>query len=114
MAALSAAIASAVEGPNGLSQSSAGCFVSDNFHILREIVQETDCVWLTSPSFILGELGEDAFVQLSVTDLEPSETDIWIAQRRGRSRSPAREMLVAACTEILKAKSWPALLKQGN
>ncbi|MCB2078101.1 MAG: hypothetical protein KDE55_10440, partial [Novosphingobium sp.] len=88
------------EGPNGFSQSSAGCFVSENFHILREVVRETNCVWLTSPSF---HSGEDEFVQLPVTDLEPSVTDIWIAKRRGRSHSPALDSLATACAEILQA-----------
>ena len=94
-------IASAVEGPNGFAPGSAGCFVSENFHILREVVRETDCVWLTSPSFSSGEAEADQFVQLPVTDLEPAETDIWIAFRRGRSRSPALDSLMEICAEML-------------
>jgi DNA-binding transcriptional LysR family regulator len=96
-------IATAIEGPNGFSQSSAGCFVSENFHILREVVQQTNCVWLTTPAFHSGRAGGGQFVQLPVTDLEPSETDIWIAQRRGQSHSPALAALTAACAEILQA-----------
>ena len=97
-------IASAVEGPNGFASSSAGCFVSENFHILREVVLETNCVWLTSPSFASGEVGKGQFVQLPVTDLEPAKTDIWIASRPGRSRSPALHSVMECCAEMLTAK----------
>jgi DNA-binding transcriptional LysR family regulator len=94
-------IASAVEGPNGFAPGSAGCFVSENFHILRDVVLETDCVWLTSPSFSSGKTGKGEFVALPVTDLEPAETDVWIAFRRGHSRSPALNTLTQICAEML-------------
>ncbi|MCB2075969.1 MAG: LysR family transcriptional regulator [Novosphingobium sp.] len=94
-------VASAVEGPNGFAPGHTGAFVSENFHILREVVLETNCVWLTSPLFIANDIHEKKLVQLQVSDLQPSETDIWVAFRRGRSRSPMLDMLVETVAEML-------------
>ncbi|MCB2059145.1 MAG: LysR family transcriptional regulator [Novosphingobium sp.] len=94
-------VASAVEGATVFAPGHTGAFVSENFHILREVVLETDCVWLTSPSFIANDLHENKLVQLRISDLQPAETDIWIAFRRGRSRSPMLDMLVETVAEML-------------
>jgi DNA-binding transcriptional LysR family regulator len=74
--------------PRGFN-SSGGAFVCDNFHILRETVQNTDCVWLSSPTFLARELGEGDLVQLNVLDMPTVEVRVCIASRQGRTRSPA-------------------------
>lgn len=96
-------VASALEGPNGFAPGHTGAFVSENFHILREVALETDCVWLTSPSFVADDIREGKLVQLQIEDLQPAETDIWAAFRRGRSRSPMLDLLVETVAGMLAA-----------
>lgn len=81
--------ASAIEPPTGTMHGRAGMFVCDNFHILRETVRETDCVWITSPAFLADDLREGRLVQLAVTDLVPGNSEICVVLKRGRTRSPA-------------------------
>lgn len=81
--------ASAVELSPGGSGGQAGSFVCDNFHILRDTVLRTDCVWLSSPAFVARELADGELVELAVSDLTAIETEICIVARRGRTRSPA-------------------------
>ncbi|WP_395334574.1 LysR family transcriptional regulator [Novosphingobium sp. BL-8H] len=83
--------ASAVEHQAGPAQTSgqAGSFVCDNFHVLRETVLLSDCVWISSPLFLARDLREGRIVQLTVAGFPPAHSDICVVSRRGRSRSPA-------------------------
>jgi DNA-binding transcriptional LysR family regulator len=80
-------VASAVELPAG-SVGIAGSFVCDNFHVLRETVLRTDCVWMSSPAFAAEDLGEGRMTQLEVADLSAGGSDICLVLKRGRTRSP--------------------------
>jgi DNA-binding transcriptional LysR family regulator len=81
-------VASAVElVPEGFGN--AGMFVCGNFHILRDTVRHTDCVWLSSPTFVANELDSGDLVQITVADMEPVRSAICILWRQGRTRSPA-------------------------
>lgn len=93
-------VASAVERSVPTGGLQAGAFICDNFHILRETVLETDCVWLTSPVFVATDIREGRLSVLDVSDLEPAEADIWLAKLHGRTGSPALELL----TDI--ARTW--------
>jgi len=66
-----------------------GAFICENFSILKEVVEKTDCVWFTSPAFVGDELAMGRFRLLDVVDHEPLNTEICIVRRRGRSQSPA-------------------------
>jgi DNA-binding transcriptional LysR family regulator len=92
-------LASAVELPPGSLGSSAGSFVCDNFHVLRETVLHTDCIWMSSPAFLADDLREGRMAQLDVRDLSPTDSDICLVFKRGRSRSPA----AVAVAEELRA-----------
>lgn len=87
-------IATATDQTTGWVASANGNFVCDNFHILREVVQETDCVWFSSPAFVERELAEGRLVQLEVAGLSPNLHEICVLSRRGRSRSPAASVVV--------------------
>jgi DNA-binding transcriptional LysR family regulator len=81
--------ASAIELPTGGMSGTAGAFVCDNFHVLRETVLRTDCLWISSPAFLADDLREGRMVQLDVSDLAPTDSDICLVFKRGRTRSPA-------------------------
>ena len=80
--------ASAVELPASIG-APAGAFVCDNYHILRETVLRTDCVWLSSAAFVLPELEARLLVNLDVSDAPKVESEVCLLTRRGRTRSPA-------------------------
>lgn len=88
--------ASAVELQSGAVN---GSFVCDNFHVLRETVLRSDCVWISSPAFLAEDLRAKRIVQLAVAGFAPAHSDICVVTRRGRTRSPAAE----AVAEELKA-----------
>ncbi len=94
-------VATAVELPAGGLPGRGGAFICDNFHILREAVLETDCVWLSSPAFVSNELREGRMVQLEVADFWPTETTICMVSRQGRTRSPIASVITQEVREIL-------------
>ncbi|MPS68452.1 MAG: LysR family transcriptional regulator [Novosphingobium sp.] len=100
--------ASAVELSSGGFGGRGGSFVCDNFHVLRDLVLRTDCVWLSSPAFVAGELEQGSLVRLAVSDLAPIDSEICMLLRRGRSRSPAA-LVVAAEIEAMLGR-----IERGN
>lgn len=79
------------------SQANAtGAFICENFSILRDVVLATDCTWLVSPPFILNDLRSGALVTLDVADLPTAEFQTNLISMRGRTRSPASELLADA------------------
>jgi LysR family pca operon transcriptional activator len=96
-------VASAVELPSGGLVGSSGAFICDNFHILRETVLDTDCVWLSTPAFVADELREGRMAVLDIADLWPAQTDICMVFRQGRTRSPIASAITEQVREILAA-----------
>jgi DNA-binding transcriptional LysR family regulator len=90
-------LASAVELPPSSAIGNAGSIVCDNFHVLRETVLQTDCVWMSSPAFLRDDLRAGRITQLDVSDLPAASSDICLVFKRGRTRSPAA---VAAAEEV--------------
>jgi DNA-binding transcriptional LysR family regulator len=76
-----------------------GAFVCDNYHILRDTVLRSDCVWLSSAAFVAPELEAGLMVKLDIEDTPAVETEICLLTRRGRTRSPA----AIAVTEEIEA-----------
>lgn len=81
--------ASAVDLQPSTTSGHIGGFVCQNFHILRETVLETDCIWFTTPRFIARDVEEGRVVVLNVLDLSHDAADLWVAIRHAPSRSPA-------------------------
>lgn len=46
----------------------AGSFVCDNYHILRDIVLQSDAVWVSSPQLVNAELDNGVLTVLPMTD----------------------------------------------
>jgi LysR family pca operon transcriptional activator len=81
-------VASAVELPVR-STSAAGSLVCDNFHVLREAVLQTDCTWMSSPAFLAEDLRAGTMKQIEVSDLQGTDSEVWLISKRGRTPSPA-------------------------
>ncbi|MCB2073544.1 MAG: LysR family transcriptional regulator [Novosphingobium sp.] len=77
-----------------------GSLDCDNFHILREVVLETDCAWFSSPAFVGREIAEGLIVPIKVTGLNLGPHEICILSRRGRTRSPAAAIVVEELRSI--------------
>lgn len=94
-------VATAVELPAGGLAGRSGAFICDNFHVLREAVMGTDCVWLSAPAFVADELRQGRMVQLDIADLLPTQTEICMVFRRGRTRSPIATAITGEVRDIL-------------
>lgn len=79
----------------------AGSFICDNFHILRDTVLQTDCVWVCSPTFVARELRDRALVELQVRGWGPLDSEICVVARRGRTQSPAARLVVDEIRSML-------------
>ena len=90
-------VASAVEMPASYGDA-GGAFICDNYHVLRDTVLRTDCIWLCSAALIAPELEAGTLVRLPVADADATTTHISLIVRSGRTRSPAA---VAVADEIL-------------
>lgn len=98
-------VASAIEPPPGSTIGNAGSLVCDNFHVLRETVLQTDCVWMSSPAFLRDDLSAGRIVQLDVSDLPAASSDICLVFKRGRTRSPAAIAAAEAVRKMLEELS---------
>lgn len=69
---------------------SAGSFICDNYHILRETTLNTDGVWLSSPQFAADKIksGELSILQIQ-EGFEAYDTTICEVRRINRTPSPA-------------------------
>jgi DNA-binding transcriptional LysR family regulator len=93
--------AGAVEFPAG-GPSGAGGLVCDNFHVLRETVVQSDCLWISSPAFVAAQLGDGTMVELDVAGLSLAESDVCVVAKRGRTRSPAMMAVMAEVRDLLR------------
>jgi DNA-binding transcriptional LysR family regulator len=81
---------------------SAARFVCDNYHILREMVLETDLVCICSLAFVSQQLDEGTLVAIQVEDLPLPATTIYMAKLRGRVSSPLAEEALARLRQHLQ------------
>jgi DNA-binding transcriptional LysR family regulator len=78
-----------VGGPGvGAPGSGAGAFTCDNYHVLRDLVMETDCIWLACPIALKKDVAEDRLVSLDVADFRQDRSEVALVSRRGRTLSP--------------------------
>jgi DNA-binding transcriptional LysR family regulator len=87
----------------------AGGFTCDNFHILRETVLETDCVWLSSLMFLKPDIEQERLVPLKVTDFHYTQTEIGVAHRYGREISPAATGVIDLIKALVSASKNSSL-----
>ena len=93
-------VANAAEVPVAGLTGEAGSFVCDNYHILRETVLGTDCVWLASPDLLAEDFEAGRLVSLDVSDFGPLQNDLSMICRRGRTMSPAAEAVAGIVQAI--------------
>jgi len=70
-----------------------GAFICDNFHVLRETVVASDCIWITTPAFVRDNLADGSLKALDVEGLAMGPSRICIVTLAGRTRSPAANMI---------------------
>jgi len=93
-------VANAVEHSMPGQTITSGSFVCDNYHILRETVLGTDCVWLASPDLMADDLENGRLVLLDIEDFGPIENKLSMIRRRGRTMSPAAEAVADSVQTI--------------
>lgn len=107
-------LAGAVETQmRGIAPTSGG-FICENFSILKEVVERTDCVWFTSPAILKEELAAGRLCLLNVIDHELNSTDICVIRRRGRTRSPAAMALVKVAKAMLNDVGGDRISERAN
>jgi DNA-binding transcriptional LysR family regulator len=67
----------------------AGAFVCDNYHILRDLVLTTDCIWLSAVELVEEDIAQGRVSILELSDSAPVVSDISLITRQGRTLSPA-------------------------
>ncbi len=80
-----------------------GSFICDNFHVLRELVCQTDCVWLSAPSVLADDIKGGRLVPLKVEDFHDIDSEVALITRRSRTLSPAAHSLVDHLRVLLSA-----------
>jgi len=93
-------VANAVELPVAGLTGEAGAFVCDNYHIMRETVLGTDCVWLASPDLLRADFEAGRLIQLDVADFAPMRNEISMISRIGRTMSPAARAVAELVSQI--------------
>lgn len=79
-----------------------GSLACDNYHILRDTVQQSDGVWVTSPRMIHAELAAGVLRELQVSDeTRIGGSDICMVQRAGFELSPGAARVLAFAREFL-------------
>jgi len=81
----------------------AAGLVCDNFEIQRDLVLDTDCIWVASTHLVRDHIAEGRLVRLDVADLHPARADISLVWRRGRTLSPSLLAIAAHVRNILRA-----------
>jgi DNA-binding transcriptional LysR family regulator len=78
-----------------------GALFCDNYEILRQVVLDTDAVWMSSPQMVADDIAAGRMVQLDVADLPPRRSEVGVARLKGRTSSPAARDITAKVAEIL-------------
>lgn len=71
-----------------------GSFICDNYHVLRELVIGSDCVWLAAPTVLADDIAAGRLAALDVADYASIDSEVALIQRRSRTLSPAALALV--------------------
>lgn len=80
----------------------AAGLVCDNFEIQRDLVLDTDCIWVASSHLVPDQIAEGRLVRLDVGDRSPSQADVSLVWRRGRTLSPSLLAIAAHIRNICK------------
>lgn len=79
----------------------AGSFICDNYHVLRDLVMGSDCVWLAAPTVLAEDIAAGRLTVLNVADFQVIDSEVALIHRRSRTLSPAAKALTAHLRELL-------------
>jgi len=80
----------------------AGLFVCDNFHLARDVVLRTNCLWRSSPSYLGDDIRAGLLQPLHILDEPIAEVDIYVLFKRGRTRSRASTTTIEELKAMLE------------
>lgn len=78
-----------------------GSVICDNYHVLRELVIGSDCVWLAAPTVLAEDIVAGRLAALTVADYASIDSEVSVIQRRSRTMSPAARILVEHLQALL-------------
>jgi DNA-binding transcriptional LysR family regulator len=96
--------ASAPVSNPGTTGERASIFTCENFHVLRDLVLETDCVWLASSIAVETDIAEGRLLALDVSNFRDSVSEVAMVHRRGRTLSPAALELTRHMRSLLASE----------
>lgn len=80
--------------------SASGSFVCDNYHILRDVVLQSDAIWVSSPQLVKRELDEGMLYLLPLTHASVGVSlPVYMVSREGNQLSP----VAAAMRDYVRA-----------
>lgn len=74
--------------------------VCENYHILRDMVQRSDAIWLSS-SALCSSVNDPDLIELNVSDYPVSHYPVQLVRMEQRTPSPASQTLEVAIEELL-------------
>jgi DNA-binding transcriptional LysR family regulator len=87
----------------------SGALFCDNYEILRQVVLESDAVWMSSPEMVAEDMAAGRLVQLDVTDMPPRRSEVGVARLKGHTNSPAANAVVDHVADLLASPRWANL-----
>ena len=96
--------ASSVEPPAMGKLLNPARLLCDNYHVLREAVQQTDLICICSKAFVARDITEGRLHEIHVKGLLPPETVIFVAILSGRIISPLALMAIERVRAHLAAQ----------
>ncbi|MCK9563882.1 MAG: LysR family transcriptional regulator [Bacteroidales bacterium] len=93
--------ASSVDPPLTSGVLNPARLVCDNYHILREVVLESDLICICSTAFVRQQLADGSLRAIQVEGLPLSDTPIYMARLHGRVNSPLADEAVKRLKQYL-------------
>jgi DNA-binding transcriptional LysR family regulator len=78
-----------------------GALFCDNYEIVRQVVLESDAVWMSSPELVAEEISAGRLVQLNVVDAPPRRSEVGVVRLTGRTSSPAADAVAGLVAHLL-------------
>jgi DNA-binding transcriptional LysR family regulator len=81
-----------------------GAFICDNYHILRETILNSDCIWTSSPQLSAEDIKAGQLIILDLIDNpRPPHTEVGLIRRTGRTLTPAAEAVLGYVVDFFGA-----------
>lgn len=87
----------------GLAQNTPWALSCDNVHVLKDLARQSDVVLICTEQAMAGEIASGEFVQLKFADFRPWKVAAGIVSLKGRTPSPAAELLMERLAAAAKS-----------